>query len=78
MSDFEVPCTYLASSEQLAEELRYSSRGYMLMTAPMPLVVGIVKDGLEHPSDGSDAGSRVTRHYLDEEDEIIDKLMALY
>lgn len=47
MSNFEVPGAYLASNEQLVEELRYSSRGYMFSTASLPFVMGIVKDGLE-------------------------------
>lgn len=49
MSNFGVPGAYLAGNEQLVEELRYSSRGYMFSTASLPFVMGIVKDGLEHP-----------------------------
>lgn len=49
MSSFGVPGGYLAGSQQLIEELRYSSRGYMFSTASLPFIMGIVKHGLENP-----------------------------
>lgn len=51
MSSFGVPGAYLAGSQQLVEELRYSSRGYMFTTASLPFAMGIVKHGLEYPSE---------------------------
>lgn len=43
---FGLPGAYLAGEKQLINELRYTSRGYMFSTSPLPFVMGMIVEAL--------------------------------
>ena len=43
---YGLPGAYLASKKQLIDEQRYTSRGYMYTTSPLPFVMGMISEAL--------------------------------